>query len=157
MTFFHANEERLLLERTLKLLERLESAVARIERRLSKVTDVCGGVMSQRGDPMALLSIAPGNSPQFEVTPTPAGVTTAAANAVWSSSDTTNAPVTANSADAADLSATVNIPSEAVAGTDFVLTWTYTNADGTTATVTGSYTIVAVVEAVTGGTMAQSV
>jgi len=118
---------------------------------------VLGGVMSEIGDPMALLPIAPGNSPQFEVTPTPAGVTTVAANAVWSSSDTTNAPVTANASDPTGLSATVNIPSTATVGTSFTLNWVYTNADGTTATATGSYTIIALVTDVTGGTMAQVV
>jgi hypothetical protein len=118
---------------------------------------VLGGEMSEIGDPMALLPIAPGNSPQFEVTPTPAGVTTLLAQSAWTSSDTTNAPVTANASDPTGLSATVNIPATAVVGTSFTLTWTYTNADGTTAPVTANFTIVALVLDVTGGTLVQSV
>jgi Na+/H+ antiporter NhaB len=49
-----------------------------ILRYLMQYNRVLGGVMTQAGDPMALLPIAPGNSPQFEVTPLPAGVTTLA-------------------------------------------------------------------------------
>ena len=119
---------------------------------------VLGGVMSEVGEIM--LPIAPGSSPQFGVTPTPAGVSTVAAQAVWTSSDTVNAPVTANSSDATGLSATVAIPTTAIVGNSFTLTWTYTNADGTTAVVAGTYQIIAAVPPVTdvtGGTMAQTV
>jgi hypothetical protein len=143
---------------THRLLHEILHELKEIRRELHHKTAVTGGIMYQQGNPMALLPIAPGNSPQFAVTPTPTGVTTLAANTVWSSSDTTNAPVTANASDATGLTATVNIPSTAVVGTTFTLTWTYTNADGTVATpATLSLTIVALVTDVTGGTMAQVV
>jgi hypothetical protein len=128
-----------------------------ILRYLMQYNRVLGGVMTQAGDPMALLPIAPGNSPQFEVTPLPAGVTTLATSTAWTSSDTVNAPVTQNASDPTGLSATVNLPSTAAVGGTFTLTWTYTNADGTTATATATFTIVALVTDVTGGSIAQSV
>ena len=131
--------------------------LAQIADNSNPLRDITGGTIRQIGNPMALLPIAPGNSPQFGVTPTPAGVTALAANTVWSSSDTTNAPVTMNAADATGLSATVNIPSTAVVGTAFTLTWTYTNADSKVATATISLTISALVIDVTGGSIAQIV
>ena len=91
-----------------------------------------------------MLPIAPGFSPGFTATPVPAGTSPAPGNpAAWSSSDTTNAPVTANASDPTGLTATVNIPTTAVVGTTFTLTVTYTNADSTVATGTADFTIVA--------------
>lgn len=121
---------------------------------------VLGGVMSKVGDPMQL--IAPGSTPQFAVTPTPADVVTVAAQAAWASSDPVNAPVTPNASDPTGLTATVDLSENIAIGSEVTLTWTYTNADGSTAIVEGVFPVVAVappppppVTDVTGGTMAQ--
>ncbi len=91
-----------------------------------------------------MLPIAPGFAPGFTASPVPAGSVPAPGNPVaWSSSDTTNAPVTANASDPTGLTATVNLPSTAVVGTSFTLSVTYTNADGTVATGSQAFTIVA--------------
>lgn len=104
---------------------------------------------------MALLPIAPGFSPVFTATPTPAGTALGPGIvAVTSSSDTVNAPVTT---DATGLIATVAIPTTAVVGTAFTLTTTATNADGTVATGSATFTIVAPPSPdVTGFTIAQT-
>jgi len=104
---------------------------------------------------MALLPLAPGFSPVFTATPVPAGTFPAPGNVpAWTSSDTTNAPVTA---DATGLVGTVAIPASAVVGTSFTLTVTYTNADGTVATGTFTGTIVAAPPAdITSFTIAQT-
>jgi hypothetical protein len=121
-------EERILgvEERELRILEE-------IEHDLHHKPNVTGVKIHQIGNPMALLAIAPGNSPQFQATVTPTGAATVAAQGVWASSDSVNAPVTQNTSDATGLTATVNIPTSAVAGTAFTLSFTYTNADGTSA------------------------
>lgn len=121
---------------------------------------VLGGVMSQvRTSPMQL--IAPGSSPQFGVTPTPAGVVTQAANTTWTSSDPTNAPVTIDASDPTGLTATVNLGTAAVVGSDLTLTWSYKNpSDGTVVNVVGVFPVVAAAPPpptdVTGGTMVQT-
>jgi hypothetical protein len=93
-------------------------------------------------NPMSLLPIAPGFTPGFTATPAPAGTAPAAGNPVaWTSSDTVNAPVTVNSSNS--LLATVAVPASAVVGTNFTLSVSYTNADGTTAIGSQSFTIVA--------------
>jgi hypothetical protein len=87
-----------------------------------------------------MLAIAPGLNPEFTATPVPAeGKPTTAPT--WTSSDTTNAPITV---DSTGLIATVNIPATAVVGTQFVLTISYTNPDGTVAKGTTTQTIVPV-------------
>lgn len=119
-----------------------------------KLNRILGGSMTQIGDD-PMVTVSAGNSPQYGVTPTPTGVSTFAAQTVWSSSDTVNAPVTMNASDPSGLTATVAIASTAPVGTVFTLTWQYTNADGTVVTVTLQQTTVAPVVDVTGGTMAQ--
>lgn len=119
---------------------------------------VLGGVMTQvRTSPMVL--IAPGSSPKFGVTPLPVDVVTVAAQTAWTSSDPINAPVTVDASDATGLTATVALSESIAVGSEVTLLWTYTNADGTTAAVTGTFPVVAVatppVTDVTGGTMAQ--
>jgi hypothetical protein len=90
---------------------------------------------------MALTPIAPGFSPVFTATPVPSTSFPAPGNLpVMTSSDTVNAPVTL---DPTGLIGTVVIPATAVVGGTFTLTETYTNADGTTATGSSTYTIVA--------------
>lgn len=107
----------------------------------------------------SMLPIAPGFAPGFTATPLPAGTTPAPGNPVaWTSSDTTNAPVTVNASDPTGLTATVNIPSGATVGTSFTLSVSYTNADGTVATGSASFTIAAAPPSdITSFTIAQSV
>lgn len=105
---------------------------------------------------MPLAPIAPGFSPQFTATPQPAGTVLNPAQPipVWTSSDTTNSPVTV---DSTGLVATVAIPTTAVVGTVFQLSVSYTNADGTTASGSASFTIVAAPPMdVTGFSIAQT-
>jgi hypothetical protein len=100
-----------------------------------------GFVISQGESPMAtLIAVAPGNSPVYTATPVPAGSTPSSGNVpTWTSSDTTLAPVTANST---GLVATVAISSTATVGANFTLTISYTNPDGTLASGSLSQTIV---------------
>jgi len=84
--------------------------------------------------------IAPGNTCIFTATPIPAGAVPQGSVPSWTSSDTTNAPVTA---DATGLSGTVAIPSSAQVGASFTLGVSYTNPDGVVATGSASFTIVA--------------
>jgi hypothetical protein len=100
--------------------------------------------IKEQGDPMTLLPIAPGFTPGFSTTTLPAGtVPNPNSKPVWTTSDTVNAPLQANPADATGLSTYVAIPATAAVGTTFSLTINYTNADGTVATQTNSFVIVA--------------
>ena len=100
-----------------------------------------------------MFPIAPGFNPVYTATPVPEG-SVPSTPPTWTSSDTTNAPVTV---DASGLVATVAIPSTAVVGTAFTLTVSYTNADGIVATGSLSQTIVAAPPAdITSFTIAQT-
>lgn len=100
--------------------------------------------ITEQGDPMPLLPIAPGFTPGFSTTTLPAGtVPNPATLPVWTTSDAVNAPLQANTADASGLSTYVAIPAAAVVGTVFTLSIAYTNADGTLATQANAFTIVA--------------
>jgi len=112
--------------------------------------NVTSGELS-KGDPMA--PIIPGSLHIFTVTPEPTDATFIPTDSVITSSDTVNAPVTV---DETGLIGTVSIAADAPVGTEFTLTWTYTNADGTTATASITETIVAAVVDVTGGTIEQT-
>ena len=90
-----------------------------------------------------MVPLAPGQTATFATTPLPANAIPTPSGLVWSSSDSVNAPVSPNTADATGLSTLVVFPSTAVVGTSFSLTIGYTNADGTTASQTNSFTIVA--------------
>jgi hypothetical protein len=118
----------------LKELRENNHLLHRIINRLFNRID--GFVISQE-PPM--LSIIPGNSPQFTATPVPA-TSVPSTPPTWTSSDTTNAPITV---DATGLIATVALPPTAVVGTSFTLTVSYTNADGVVATGSITETIVA--------------
>lgn len=83
----------------------------------------------------------PGATAVIDFTPVPADATLTQPPTI-TSSDTTNAPVTV---DSTGLVATVQFPASAVVGTNYVLTCSYTNPDGTMATGTFDGTIVAVV------------
>ena len=105
--------------------------------------------------------IAPGNTVQFGVMPTPDGVATLAAQTVWSgtASDGTAITVTPNADDATGLTATVVLPTSIAIGAELDITWSYTNSDTTVVSVIGKFPVVAVPPPppvdVTGGTMAQ--
>lgn len=90
-----------------------------------------------------MVPLAAGQTATFATTPIPAGSTPVAANIVWSSSDTVNAPTSPNTADTSGLSILVTFPLTVVAGLVFSLTVSYTNTDGTIATQTNSFTTVA--------------
>jgi len=112
-------------------------------------------ISKQGGFNVALVPVAPGFSPVYTATPIPAGAFPAPGNVpTWTSSDTTNAPVTA---DSTGLIGTVAIPTTATVGAGFVLTVSYTNADGTVATGSLSQTIVAAPSPdITGFTITQT-
>jgi hypothetical protein len=124
---------------------------------------VLGGVMTQIGEPdMAtgtLLSIAPGNTPKFAVSPAFSGAafTTNAAQASVVSSDTVNFPAVLDPTDPTGLTVDVAIPVGATLEDGVTISWGYTNTDGTQATpVVGTYNIVTgTFDDVTGGTITQ--
>jgi hypothetical protein len=132
--------------------------ILRLVERIAHQTPnrILGGVMSQLGDPMN--PIQPGQSLKFQVTPTFSGEAFALdpAKTAVVSSDPTNFPAVLDSADPSIIN--VDIPKDAqpTGGSEAItVTWTYTNTDGTTATVTGSVTELGIVDDVTGGTFAQ--
>jgi len=86
--------------------------------------------------------LTPGSTAVYTATPVPAGSLPTKANpATWVSSDPVNAPI--SSVDELGLNATVAPPASAIAGSTFVLTISYTNADGTVATGSVSDVVVA--------------
>lgn len=103
--------------------------------------------------------ISPGNTPKFKITPTFSSnaFTPSAANAAIQSSDPVNFPVQLDPSDPTGLTFLANIPLTATPGNGeaITITWTYTNADGTQAVISGSVTEIAIVNALTGGTFAQ--
>lgn len=155
----HSVEQLRLLKRIAEAVEHTAHAVARIERWFIS-TVLTGGTLRQIGNPM--VPIQPGQTPVFQVTPTFSGASfaTVAAQAAVSSSDPANFPVELVSTDPTGLTFQAPIPSTAApTGGDeaITVTWTYTNLDGTVATVTGTVTELGIVDDVTGGTFAQIV
>lgn len=120
---------------------------------------VMGGELAQTGDPM--VPIQPGNTPVFQVTPTFSGAafTLDGSKAAVKSSDATNFPVELDlTSDPQGTTFKAPIPATAqpTGGSEQItVTWTYTNADGTVATVSGNVTEEGIVDDVTGGTFAQ--
>lgn len=133
-------------KRILAVVECLLEVAISIDCNLKQVLAILrpepdGFSITQTGDSMPLTPIAPGFSPVFTATPLPAGTAPGPGLVpVMTSSDTVNAPVTT---DPSGLIGTVAIPASAVVGTAFTLTETLTNADGTVATGSASFTIVA--------------
>jgi hypothetical protein len=135
--FYQEHEFR---EKAIWLLEEMLHELRIIHRELKpKQHDITSFVITQQGDPMALLPIAPGFSPVFTATPVPS-TSVPSTPPTWTSSDTVNAPI---SVDPTGLIATVAIPTTASVGASFTLTISYTNADGTVATGSFTGTIVA--------------
>ena len=121
---------------------------------------ILGGVMTQQGDP-PMIPIQPGNSPKFQVTPSFSGVsfTLDGSKAAVTTSDTVNALASIDlTDDAQGTTFVINLTPDVVidpAGEPITVTWTYTNLDGTVATVSGTITEQGIVDDVTGGTFAQ--
>lgn len=90
-----------------------------------------------------MVPLAAGQTATFTTTPLPTDSAPVAASIIWTSSDTTNAPVSPNLADTTGLSTLVVFPSTVVAGVSFSLTVSYTNSDGSVATQSNSFTTVA--------------
>lgn len=154
----------------LRNLERIGKEQIALQRailhHLNKTDCVVGGTFHQipTGDSTmstSLVPIQPGNTPKFVVTPTFSGPAFAlvGANAAIETSDAVNAPASLDLTDDPSgatfviaLTAGAAIPT---GGEAITVTWTYTNPDGTVATVTGTLTEEGIVDDVTGGTFAQ--
>jgi hypothetical protein len=140
---------------------RLEREILSVLRRIASTltSNVTGGTMSQTGNTMQ--PIQPGNSPKFQVTPTFSGAPFPldGANAAVSTSDPVNAPAALDlTDDPTGATFVLNLTADAViaaGGEPIIVTWTYTNVDGTVATVTGTVTEEGIVDDVTGGTFTQ--
>lgn len=149
----------------IRLLHEILHELRTIRRELRhEPQPVTGGIIRQIGNSMSLLPIAPGNAPQFQVTPTPAGVVTVASQTAWNVTGANGGPSTSgatasiNSSDPTGNTVTVSIPASAPLPFNDLLNWVYTNADGSTASATfplSDSTGTAV--DVTGGTIAQIV
>jgi hypothetical protein len=117
-----------------EIIEQLRES-NRLLRRLVKDEEPgfpTGFSIQQSGENMVPLD--PGQSPQFTATPTPAGSSLGAVIPTWTSSDTTNAPITV---DPTGLIATVALSAAIVVGSSVTLTVSATNG---TATATGTLT-----------------
>ena len=103
--------------------------------------------------------LQPGSTPIFTVTPTFSGApfTTVAAKASVTSSDPVNFPVKLVPSDVTGLTFEATIPATLTAEENVTVVWLYHNTDGTTATVTGSITLLpAATDDLNGGTFAQT-
>ena len=150
---------------TLRRIERLGKEQVTLLRAILHVIRpagrVIGGSFTQVPLGGIMIPIQPGNSPQFQVTPTFSGppFPLVGAQASVSTSDAVNAPASIDLADdPTGATFTLNLTPNAViapGGEALIVTWQYTNLDGTAATVTGTVTEEGIVDDVTGGTFAQ--
>jgi hypothetical protein len=134
-------------------------------RRLLNKNNVTGGVIRRISDEekkymgsSSFPALGPGVSARFQVTPAPAGVVTEAADAVWSSSDQANFPAVMDPTDPTGNTCDVAIPAGETTTEEVTLTWTYANADGTSATASAVFDLVGGTVSpvdVTGGTIAR--
>jgi hypothetical protein len=78
-----------------------------------------------------MLPIAPGQSPQFRLTPEPAGIPTSIANIGWAAevSDGSAVTMTSNTSDATGMTATLKIPASTKVGSTIIVWCVYTNPD----------------------------
>ena len=121
-------------------------------------TDITGGSIHQTGDPM--VPIAPGNTPQYTVTPTPADASPAVATASVFTVVASDPSITVaqDPSVASGLACLLTLPAALTVPFNGTITWNYTNADGvaaTPATIDFSDTTTPVVD-ITGGTLAQT-
>ena len=87
--------------------------------------------------------LAAGQTATFSTTAVPAGTAPDPSKITWSSSDTTNAPVSPNTADASGLSTLVTFPTGTPEGLTFILTINYLNPDGKAVSQANSFVTVA--------------
>jgi hypothetical protein len=90
-----------------------------------------------------MVHLAAGQTATFATTPIPSGTAPDPTKITWSSSDSVNAPVSPNTADASGLSTLVAFPSTTPSGLTFALTINYINSDGTAASQANTFTTVA--------------
>jgi hypothetical protein len=152
-------EEQLIATKEARETNRLLDRLICILRKDQSHDNVEGGSITRIGDSMN--QIAPGSTVKFLVTPTFSGAPFAlnGAQAAVTSSDPANFPVSLDLAgDPTGATFESVIPATATptgGSEDITVTWTYTNADGHVATVSGTVTEVGIVDDVTGGTFAQ--
>ena len=79
-----------------------------------------------------MLAIAAGNSPQFRITPIPAGIATSADNIGYAVEISDGSPITwdANPDDATGMTSTLTIDPSATVGAVITMWAVYRNADG---------------------------
>ena len=146
------------LERLLREQRDLQRAIL---YHLNPAYRVIGGTFQQIPVGGNMVAIEPGQSPKFQVTPTFSGppFVLDGANAAVSTSDSVNAPAELDlTDDPTGATFILNLTPDVVIGPDgepIVVTWTYTNEDGTVASVQGTVTEEGIVDDVTGGTFAQ--
>lgn len=149
---FHLTNDELLRE-VLRKLERIEHLESHILHQLYQRFIVRHFIIEKENP---LTPVSPGFNPVYTASPIPAGaiLNPSQPAPTWTTSDPTNAPVTA---DASGLNAAVAIPASAPVGTAFTLTVSYTNLDGTVAQGALDQTIASAPPVdVTGFTIAQS-
>jgi hypothetical protein len=100
----------------------------------------------------SLMANTPGSSHVFTVTLEPADATFVPTSAVFTVTGIDESNLTV---DPSGLSATLAIPADAVVGSGVAINWSYTNADGTTAAASDSFTVEAAVIDVTGATISE--
>ena len=139
MTHRHHKED--CIERViLREVEETHREVEEIERQLRHPRIVTFTRITQE-PPM--VSLAAGQTATFSTTPIPATAAPDPSKVIWTSSDSVNAPVSPNPADNTGLSTLVVFPEGTQANISFALTVSYTNADGTVANKTNTFTTVA--------------
>lgn len=113
----------------------------RVLRRILKaITPTVSAVVVTPEDTMDTPAI--GNTLGYKASVVPSNAVTTPSEVAWTSSDSTNAPVTQDSADTTGLSASVTIGSGATVGENVTITATVTNPDGTTAAGSASFVVV---------------
>ena len=141
-----------LLHRILKHLHLEEEELQEIEADLiPKFVPATSVQIVQIGDSMStiptpnptLVSISPGNSPQFEAATQPVNAGPfVSSNVVWSVTGDPGASVAQNSSDLTGLTATLTLTAAVVVGASLALTVVITNQDGSTVTATDTLTVV---------------
>ena len=138
----------------LAVLEQLLHVAEKIERELfrsKQFTPATGVTIRQIGSSMStiptpnptLLTISPGNAPQFEAALQPVNAGPfLAANVAWSVTGDPGASVAANASDPTGLTATLTLTTAVVVGASLALTVVVTNQDGSTVTATDTLTVV---------------
>jgi hypothetical protein len=90
-----------------------------------------------------LLSISPGNSPQFEAATQPVNAGPfISSNVAWSVTGDPGASVAQNTSDSTGLTVTLTLTAQVIVGASLALTVVVTNQDGTTVTATDTLTVV---------------